>query len=323
MTAAASARRPHRFGILTFPVAPSSAVASEWRWAEQLGFDHAWLPDSFSNPGNADFEAWTLLAALAKTTSRIRLGTLVATIIPRHPLLLAAQALTVDELSGGRVEIGVGVGDPAGPENDLFGLPQWSPAERVARLGEQLALLDELLRRSDVTRAGTYYSVTGARLAAPVQRPRLPLVIPAEGPRALRLAARYADAWVTLAGRFGDARPGGAGERATDAEALAKTKARVEELERLTVELGRPPGAIRRMVLSYRQSVDPLTSLDAFDQFVGSYAEAGIDEFVFYWPPVANLKERRPVQAEQRIVVERIAASRLGSGSHASSPMRQ
>ena len=319
MSAPVFSRKPRRFGILTFPVAPSSAIESEWRWAEELGFDHAWLPDSFSNPGLADFEVWTLLAALAKTTSRIRMGTLVTTIVPRHPLLLAGKALTVDDLSGGRVEIGIGVGDPNQAECDLFGLPRWPPAERVARLGEQLALLDELLRGNNVTRAGTYYSVTGARLAAPVQRPRLPLLVSAEGPRALRLAARFADAWATLAGRFGDALAGGAGERSTDADALAKTKARSEELERLSAELGRPPGSIRRVVLTYRQSIDPLTSLDAFDDFVGSYAEAGIDEFVFYWPPVANLKERRAVQPEQRAVVERIAGARL-SGPSSMSP---
>lgn len=112
MAAQEPTQRRRRFGILTFPIAPSSAIESEWRWAEEVGFDHAWLPDSFSNPGIADFEVWTLLAVLAKSTSRLRMGTLVTTIVPRHPLLLAAQALTVDHVSGGRVEIGIGVGDP-------------------------------------------------------------------------------------------------------------------------------------------------------------------------------------------------------------------
>lgn len=313
MAARVLSRKPRRFGVLTFPVAPSSAVEREWSWAEELGFDHAWLPDGFSNLGVADFEVWTLLASLAKSTSRIRMGTLVTTIVARHPLLLGTMALTVDHLSGGRIEVGIGAGDQP-TESDVFGLPRWPPAERVARLEEQLGLLDELLRGNEVSRAGTYYSVRGAHLASPVQQPRPPLLVSAEGPRALRLAARYADAWSTLAGQWvADGSGGGASEQ----QALAATKAKVEELERLRVEFGRGAGSIRRIVVAYRQPVVPLSSLDAFDHFVGSYAEAGIDEFVFYWPPVLNLKERRAVSREQRMVVERIAAARLSSSSTA------
>ena len=306
-------RKPRRFGILTFPVAPFSAVEREWTWAEELGFDHAWLPDGFSNLGLADFEVWTLLASLAKTTSRIRMGTLVTTIVARHPLLLAAMALTVDHLSSGRIEVGIGAGDQP-TESDAFGLPRWPPAERVARLGEQLELLSELLRGNEVSRAGTYYSVRGAHLASPVQQPRPPLLVSAEGPRALRLAARYADAWSTLAGQWvADA----AGGSASEQQALAATKAKVNELERLRGEFGRGVGSIRRIVLAYRQPVVPLSSLDAFDHFVGSYAEVGIDEFVFYWPPLLSLKERRAVSREERVIVERIASARLGSSATA------
>lgn len=313
MSARVFSRKPRRFGVLTFPVAPSAAVEREWSWVEELGFDHAWLPDGFSNRGVADFEVWTLLASLAKTTSRIRMGTLVTTIVSRHPLLLATMALTVDHLSGGRIEVGIGAGDQP-TESDVFGLPRWPPAERIARLEEQLGLLDELLRGNEVSRAGTYYSVRGAHLASPVQQPRPPLLVSAEGPRALRLAARYADAWSTLAGQWG---ADGSGGRASEQQALAATKAKVEELERLRVEFGRGAGSIRRIVLAYRQPVVPLSSLDAFDHFVGSYAEVGLDEFVFYWPPVLNLKERRAVSREQRVVVERIAAARLSSSSTA------
>ena len=87
-----------------------------------------------------------------------------------------------------------------------------------------------IVARNEVNRAGTYYSVNGARLAHPIQLPRPPLLLSAEGPRALRLAARYADVWATLAGHFGDARAGDTGERATEKQALAKTKIKVEEL---------------------------------------------------------------------------------------------
>jgi hypothetical protein len=97
----------------------------------------------------------------------------------------------------------------------------------------------------------------------------------------------------------------------TEVEALAATRARVEQLDRYCVELGRDPVTVRRSVLAYRQAVDPLSSVDAFDHFVGSYAELGIGEFVFYWPPIANLRERREISPHQRRAVERIASGRL------------
>ena len=301
-----------RLGILTFGVAPFAAIDQEWRWAEEIGFNNAWIPDTWSIEGFFDFEAWTLLGALARATSRLRIGTLVTTIIPRHPALLAAEVLTVDHLSEGRVELGIGVGDrPA--DCDVFGVPKWPPAERVARLEDQLMLLDRLLRGETVSRQGVYYSVHATRLNQPVQRPRPPLVVAAEGPRVLRLVARYGDAWSTIGGQPPPAWAGGSGEVVREVEALAATRARVEQLDRYCLELGRDLTSIRRIVLAYRQPVDPLSSLDAFDHFVGSYAEVGIDEFVFYWPPIANLREGRKVSSGQRATVEKIARIRLGS----------
>src|SRR5437667_2705714 len=299
-----------RLGILTFAVSPFSALSQEWKWGEEVGFDHAWIPDTWSIEGFFDFEAWTLLAALTQATSRLRIGTLVTTIIARHPALIAAEALTVDQLSNGRVEIGVGVGDrPA--DCDVFGLPQWPPAERVARLEEHLVLLDRLLRGEAVSLEGVHYAVHDAQLAQPVQRPRPPLVVAAEGPRALRLVARYGDAWSTIGGQPPPAWAGGSGESVTEVEALGATRARVEQLDRYCAELGRDPMSVRRCVLAYRQAVDPLSSLDAFDHFVGSYAELGIGEFVLYWPPIANLREGREISPHQRAAVERIASERL------------
>ena len=303
-----------RFGILTFPVAPFATLEREWRWAEELGFDHAWLPDTWSIKGYADFEAWTVLAALARATSSLRIGTLVTTIIARHPALIAAEALTIDHLSQGRVELGVGVGDrPA--DCDVFGLPRWPPAERVARLEEQLVLLDRLLRGEAVSRDGTYYTVRAAQLVQPVQRPRPPLVVAAEGRRALRLVARYADAWSTIGGQPPPVWAGGSGQPVSEVEALRATRLRLEQLGRDCMELGRDPVRIRRSVLAYGQPIDPLSSLDAFDHFVGSYAELGIGEFVFYWPPLVNLAERRSISADQRATVERIAGARLAAPS--------
>lgn len=301
------ARPAPRFGILTFPTLPFSAVEAEWKWAEQIGFDHGWVTDSFINRRLGDFEPWTLLAALARTTSRMRIGTLVTTTIPRHPVLLAANVITVDHVSGGRVELGIGAGDQP-EEIEAFGAPLLTNAGRIQRLEEQLEVLDHLLRGHEVTRSGVSSSTRGAMLAPPVQLPRPPLVISAEGPRALRLAARYGDGWSTLGGQWAH---GGAGGRASEDEALRRTREKVERLALLCAELGRPAASVRRIVLAYRQPVDPLSSIDAFDHFVGTYGETGIDEFVFYWPPVSNMKEKRSIEAERRAVVERIAVDRM------------
>jgi alkanesulfonate monooxygenase SsuD/methylene tetrahydromethanopterin reductase-like flavin-dependent oxidoreductase (luciferase family) len=303
-------RHRQRFSILTFGVAPYEALEREWRWAEEAGFDGVWVPDSWTLSGLSNFEVWTLLAAVSRVTTRMRVGSLVATIIPRHPTLLAANALTVDHISRGRVELGLGVGDT--PEDcDAFGLPRWEARERVDRLTEQLSILDRLLRGEPVEYRGTHYSVSHAQPAEPVQQPRPPIVVAAEGPRAMRLAARYADGWATLAGQPAKVWAGGSGKPSTQSEAVAATRSRVAQVEAFAAEMGRDGEAIRKIALAYRQPVDPLSSIDAFDDFVGSFSGAGIDEFVFYWPPVADLRERRAISDERRREVDRIAAARL------------
>src|SRR5438309_11229210 len=101
-----------RFGILTFAGGPFSELARCWRESEQLGFDSAWLVDTFSYGGIVDYETWALLAALARETSRLRIGTLITHIAFRHPTLLAAQTLKVDHLSVRRVVPGIATSVP-------------------------------------------------------------------------------------------------------------------------------------------------------------------------------------------------------------------
>jgi len=298
------------FSVLTFGCAPYEALEREWKWAEEIGFGGVWVPDTFALQGLADFETWALLAAVARTTRRVRIGSLVTVIMARAPALLAASVRTVDHISGGRVRLGIGVGDT--PEDaDALGLPRWPARERVDRLGEQLEILDRLLRGETVARTGTYYAISALQPATPVQRPRTPIVVAAEGPRAMRLAARYADGWVTLAGQPPKEWAGGGGAPLSRDQAVAATRERADRLTSAARDAGRDPRAIRKIALAYRQPVDPLTSLDAFDDFVGAFAAAGIEEFVFYWPPVADLRERRPVTEARRREVERIASARF------------
>ena len=169
---------------------------------EELGFDIAAVPDHFcdwANPPAHWMECWALMAALAAETSTIRLATNVAQIPLRHPGVLAHQAVTVDQISGGRVELGIGTGLTIDPGTEMIGLPNWSNAERAARFGEYIELLGLLLSQDVTTYNGEYYSAQDAVMnPSSFQRPRLPIVAAALGPKMMRHAARHADSWTTM-----------------------------------------------------------------------------------------------------------------------------
>lgn len=300
------------FGAFTFSRAPYGDIASTFQQAEALGFASAWLNDDLMVPDYSDFEPWTLLAALARETTTIRLGTMVTAITFRHPSLLAAQALTLDHLSDGRVSVGLGSGGPPHPYA-AFGHEAWSPRERVERLEEQAAILDRLLRGESVAYNGKHYPIQNARLTAPVQQPRPPLVVAAHGPRAMQVAARYGDGWNTLGGQpF----PEGLdpAQRLPLAEVVARTRELRERLDAACAEIGRDPTTIRRSVLALAPNPDPFSSLDAFDEYVGAYEAIGIDEIIFSWPPVEHAYgQRSPAPAEAQARYERIAAQRVGT----------
>lgn len=315
-----------RFGIMSFCRAPYDEIARRFREAESFGFESAWVDDDIFTPGYVDFEPWTLLAAIARETTRIRLGTLVTVPTFRHPSFLAAQVVTLDHLSDGRAALGFGAGGP--PNNyGAVGRNDWSPRERTERFEEQAAILATLLRGDPVTFTGRHEQVRAAQFSRPIQRPRPPFIVAAHGDRGLRVAARHADGWNSLGGQpyriAQDPRC-----RIPLADAVAETKRLSERLDEFCREAGRDPASVRRSVLAYRPIVDPLSSLDAFDEYVGRYREIGIDEFVFYWPPQDNLFPRRsesadgnpvfessrPISPAQQAAFERIAVDRVGTG---------
>lgn len=295
-----------RFDVLTLATGPIDQIARRWRDIELLGFQGGWLADTLSLRGIADYEPWSLLGSLASQTSTLRIGTLVTQITFRHPALLAAEALTVDHISGGRLELGIGAGDYVA-DSEAVGEEAWALNERVERFEEQLSILDKAMRGEHVDYAGRFYRVKGLQLVAPSQRPRPPLVIAGQIPATLRLAARFADAWTTLGGQ--PLSKTGQGPLPIE-QAVERTREQIRLLEAYCREAGREPRAIRKSVLPYRSELDPLSSLDAFDEFVGRYSELGFDQFVFYWPPVANLRKQEPISAGQRAMVERIARER-------------
>jgi alkanesulfonate monooxygenase SsuD/methylene tetrahydromethanopterin reductase-like flavin-dependent oxidoreductase (luciferase family) len=299
-----------RFGIFSFGRAPYADVAARFRLAEELGFASAWVDDDVLTPDYADFEPWTLLGALARETTRLRLGTMVSTITFRHPSLLAAQVVTLDHVSDGRAELGLGTGGAPNPYG-AFSQHAWSPRERADRLEEYSAVLDPLLRGERVTQAGQHYPVRDAHLPAGQQRPRVPFSIAAHGERGLRTAAHHADGWNSLGGQPYPLPDPSA--RVTLAEAVATTQRLSERLDDYCGEVGRDPASLWRSVQALNPVPDPLTSLDAFDEYVGAYREIGIDELIFYWPPLEYIDERGPLPAAVQERFERIATDRIAA----------
>lgn len=170
------------------------------RFAEDAGFDGAWVFDHFT-PLYGDargpcLEAYTLLAGLAARTSRIRLGALVTGITYRHPSILATEAITVDHVSGGRLELAVGAAW-FGDEHAEMGIPFPPTGERADRLEEAIAVLRALMTSDEATFEGRHYQLRGATYRPrPVQQPHPPIWVGAGGRRrTIPIAARHADAW--------------------------------------------------------------------------------------------------------------------------------
>lgn len=300
-----------RFGVFSFCRAPYGDLAQRFRRAEELGFASAWVDDDLLLPHYSDFEPWTLLSALARDTATIRLGTMVTAITFRHPSLLAAQVITLDHVSGGRAEVGLGAGGYPHPYA-AFSQHPWSPRERAERLEEQAAILGPLLRGETVSRDGPHYPMADARAPAAIQRPRPPFIIAAHGDRGLRAVARYADGWNSLGGQPYSAEGAKVG-RVSLAAAIAETKRLSDRLDELWREAGRDPAKAWRSVQALHPVPDPFASVDAFDEYVGAYAAIEIDELIFYWPPIELFAQREPVPAELQARFERIAAQRVAS----------
>src|SRR5436190_12966105 len=183
-----------RFGIVNETLTTPSAWRALVDRAEGGGVDSFVIRDHIGVvPFGAQLAPFAALAAAAERTTRLRLGTMVLTNDLRHPALVAQEAATIDWLSGGRFELGVGAGWQS-EEYSALGVPFGRPGARITRLEESLAILDRLLRGEQVTSAGQRYQLDHVELPVhAVQRPRPPLLIAGGGPRMLRLAGRVAD----------------------------------------------------------------------------------------------------------------------------------
>src|SRR5215208_2789794 len=183
-----------RFGVMKHLRVLEEAGLITTRKLDQLGFDSVWVWDhymSWNDPRESVLECWTTLAGLAEATRHIRLGPLVANNTNRHPGRLAKVAATLHELSGGRLELGIGAGGRA-VEQSLFGIDQGDRAERTARLAEALQIIPALWTGEPVTFQGRYYQLNDA-IAAPRQHPRPRIIVGGRSVTMARLAGQYAD----------------------------------------------------------------------------------------------------------------------------------
>ncbi|MFX0173085.1 MAG: LLM class flavin-dependent oxidoreductase [Candidatus Hodarchaeota archaeon] len=270
-----------RFGVGPLPNLSWKELVKCFRHIEELGFDSALIGDHFVNMGNPQdpwFESWTLLAALAVNTTHIRIGIGISPITWRNPAFLARQALTVDHISNGRLELGLGTGLTKDPSHEMAGIPNWSPEERIARFREYIEVVDQLLRNEVTTYEGHFYQLKEAIMRPrPIQKPRPPITIAGYRQTMLKYAAHYADTW-SLAGPNRDT-------------FAIETHKRNKLLNKYCKEISRNPNTLRRSFLEWETEVSwqgglmsIFKSEDNFREMVKRFVAVGITEFIFLYP---------------------------------------
>jgi alkanesulfonate monooxygenase SsuD/methylene tetrahydromethanopterin reductase-like flavin-dependent oxidoreductase (luciferase family) len=260
-----------RHGVTILPELPWRESAPMWRAAEEMGFDHAWTYDHLVWGGLPDaswFAAVPTLAAAAGVTSTIGLGTFVSSPNYRHPYTFARDVLTLDDLSDGRFRCGLGTGGDLdarilGEERTL--------KERVDRFHEFVPLLDRLLREDGVDHEGPWYTSRGARTLPGPVRHRVPLLIAANGPRSIRLAATLGDGWITYGGR---------------GETLDEWFSHIDELvgrfDDAVDAVGRGP--LDRVLSLDSSPCFSLESVELYTEMAGRASALGFTDVVTHWP---------------------------------------
>ncbi len=199
--AADAPQKPIRFGVQMAPEDVTyEQVLETARLVDQLGYDSFWLNDHFipilGDKDRPHLESWIVLAALAPQVERIRLGILVTGNTYRHPAVLAKMATTVDQISRGRLDFGIGAGWEEF-EHRAYGIPFYTAKERSKRLAEALEVITRLWRDDHPSYDGAYYDLSKAPFAPkPAQRPHPPIVVGGQGKQwIMPIVARYADEW--------------------------------------------------------------------------------------------------------------------------------
>lgn len=250
-----------------------------WHTADRLNFEAIWDYDHFYGPTDhtePTYEGWTALAAMAVVVQRARIGCIVTGVTYRNPAILAKMAVTVDHISGGRLDFGIGAAWHEA-EHRGYGIAFPSPATRVAMVDEALTVIRRLWTEQSVTFTGRFFTVQDALCEPkPVQLPHPPIVIGGSQPKMLRVIARHADEW-NMPGHDGP-------QRWSDANA---------QLDAACAELGRDPAEIRR---SAQLSLHPAQAgqVDAQLAALSEFEQLGCQHMVlaFREPPPLSLLER-------------------------------
>jgi alkanesulfonate monooxygenase SsuD/methylene tetrahydromethanopterin reductase-like flavin-dependent oxidoreductase (luciferase family) len=287
-------KRPLKVG-LNLPTVEGAMAGQTAGWAdllalgqraEALGFDSLWVPDhlllTWQQRTQGIWECWSLLSALAAVTSRVELGPLVSCTTFRSPALLAKMADTVDEISGGRLILGLGAGW-AGPEDAAFGT---AGDHRVDRFEEALQIIAPLLRTGKRDFAGKYSQTRGGELRPRGPRPSgPPIMVGAKGPRMLRLTATYADQWNAEGPlhRPEDYFPLRAAFEATCAE-VGRDPAMLGRSASVVIELPMAQGSARKPASAGGDRSGPSTAEEVAELLRG-YARAGLDPVQLWLVP--------------------------------------
>jgi len=238
-------------------------LRSVWRIADDSGFDHLWDFDHLASigPGGPDrpvYEGWALQAAMAEATKRVRIGCMVTGNTYRHPVVLAKLAVTVDHLSGGRLEFGIGAAW-AEIEHQMYGIEGLD--HRVGRLSESLQIMKSLFTQDRTNFEGRYYHFKDAIAnPKPIQKPHPPIWIGAQGETTLRLTARHADVWNISGG---------------DPEFVAEV---IKKFDDACGEVGRNPAEVRRSLQFGWDGKDR----NELIELSGKLLELGVTEQVVY-----------------------------------------
>ncbi|WP_249020146.1 LLM class flavin-dependent oxidoreductase [Conexibacter sp. S30A1] len=254
---------PLRVGIKLSQDAPIESYRAVWQIADEARFDHCWAMDHLASIGPIGeerpiFDGWELLAAMAVATSHVRIGLLVTGITYRNPALLAKIATTVDHLSGGRLEFGIGAAWAAN-EHEMYGISGLD--HRVGLFSEGLQIIRSLWTQERTDFSGRYFTMKNAVAnPKPVQKPYPPIWVGSGGPAMLRLTARHADVWNASGPAGRDVAAAVDGSRQLD-EACAK--------------IGRDPAEIRRTV-QLAAGNDPAELTER----IHGFAQAGFSEVI-------------------------------------------
>lgn len=285
--------------LLMWPDQPWPRLVEEWRLAEQWGVHRGWMWDHLGLAGRPVWhDAWTVLAAVAASTSEIGLGTMVTSPNFRHPVTTSKQALALDAVSQGRFVLGVGAGGP-GDDSDALGGGPWTRRERADRFEEWVTHAHALLTTSPVDLHGRWF--TAQRVALGGSAPGVPVAVAATGPRGMGLAAARADVWITQ------------DLRGASVSAEAEVRRQLDLLDDQCSRLDRDPATLARTVVLGYGEERPLESLEAFRDCVGRYATHGFDTVVLLWP-------RGPGASQRLAVLEEAVRAHAGPAAGRAAP---